>query len=355
MTSAAIVLRPWAPDDGAAIQALGGQSPDTGAVAFVGQFEHDAYAVLTALHPACTGVVAEAADHPGIVGMGLVTFGRCQYEGEERPFAYLSSLQVHPGYRRRGVASALAAWRVNLARERFAAAGEAGVVFAGIQSGNTGSIRTAESWSTQRLDGHSRLAVLKVRSSPPGGEAGLRVRPALPEELEGVAAGQNEFHADYNLYPRETAESLRDWSEQRFLGQSIHAYHVAVDRSDNVLAGIGVTFDGSLITSRVLRMPLALRLANRLLRVVPADGTLKRLKADRFWFLPGEHGAARFLLESIRWQLRERGTTVMLFFDPMSSVRRAIPLPRIVPGSTGSVVLAAPAPASPTRPLYLNP
>jgi GNAT superfamily N-acetyltransferase len=355
MATADIVVRSWEPSDGPAIQALGEQSPDTGAVAFFSHFEHDAYATLTALNPGVRGVVAVAPDHAGIVGLALVTFGRCWYEGQERPFAYLSSLHVHPDYRGRGIASSLAAWRIDAARERFAAAGEQGVIFAGIQAGNTGSLKTAARWSSQRLDGHSRVGVLKVRRKPPKSLPRLEVRPVRPDELEQLADRQNAFYAGYNLYPADTAATLDEWRGQLFFGQTQRECFVAVDAGGRLVAGLAVTFEGPLITSHVLRMPRALRLANVLFQIVPPEGTLRRLKVERFWFGPGRVDAGRFLLESIRWQLRDRGTTAMIFFDPTSPLREAIKLPRLIPATTGSVVLSAPVPAVATRYIYLNP
>src|SRR6187549_2338320 len=130
-----IVVRRLEPTDGPAIDRLGRETPDTGAVAFYSEFHHDAYETLMALHPGSVGVVAEAPDRR-LVGMGLVAFGECQFEGEIRPSAYLNSLGVHPDYRRRGIASRIAAWRVNEANDRFKADGREGVIFAAIQGGN---------------------------------------------------------------------------------------------------------------------------------------------------------------------------------------------------------------------------
>src|SRR5262245_54820697 len=116
-------LRQMLPSDGPAIKRLNEQTPDTGAIRFSAQYHYDAYEVLMTLHPGVTGVVAEAPDHDGLVGMGLVTLGECQYEGEMRPYAYLSTLGVHPDYRRRGIAGQLALWRFGKAQEHFESVG----------------------------------------------------------------------------------------------------------------------------------------------------------------------------------------------------------------------------------------
>ena len=354
MTADAIVLRQLVPTDGPAIDRLGRETPDTGAVAFYSEFQHDVYETLMALRPGTVGVVAEAPDKR-IVGIGLVSFGECQFEGELRPSAYLNSLSVHPEYRRLGIASRIAAWRVNEARERFQAAGRDGVIFAAIQGGNVGSVRTAASWTSQVIQGSTRGAAINVRRKQPKAFDGLEVRPARDDELDRVADEQNRFYADFNLYSPETATSLKEWRSKLFFGERLREYLVAVERTGEIVAGLGVTAEGPLITSHVVRMPPPLRVANFFLRILPVDGKVRRLKVDRFWFAPGRLNAARHLWESTRWLLRERGTLVMTFFDVNSPIREAIVLPRIMPSMTGAVAVHGPASADLSRCLYVNP
>ena len=166
MVADAIVLRQLVPTDGPAIDRLGRDTPDTGAVAFHSEFQHDAYETLMALRPETVGVVAEAPDKR-IVGMGLVTFGNCQFEGELRPSAYLNSLGVHPDYRRRGIAPGSLPGESTRRREHFQATESEGVIFAVIQGGNVGSIRTATSWNNQVIEGRMSGAAIKIRQKPP--------------------------------------------------------------------------------------------------------------------------------------------------------------------------------------------
>jgi ribosomal protein S18 acetylase RimI-like enzyme len=349
-----IDLRPLDPSDGRAIAQLSRETPDTGAVRFYNQFHHDAYTTLMALHPGATGVVAQASDR--LVGIGLVTFGECWFEGELRPFAYLSSLSVHPEYRRRGIASQIADWRVHRAHEHFRAAGRQGVIYAAIQSGNIGSIRTAASWSTQHLASRHSAAVTSVRRRPPRRNAHVEVRTARLDELERVAQRQNAFYDGYNLYTVETADDLEAWRAQELVGMRLRDVVVAVDRSGDIVAGMGVTPEGPLITAHVLRMPPALRVANALLHIVPTSGIATRAKVERFWFASGEEAAGTHLWESIRWLFRDRATNVMTFFDGDSPIRQAIRLPAFMPKpSRGSIVLNAPVPADPARPVYVIP
>ena len=179
------------------------------------------------------------------------------------------------------------------------------------------------------------------------------VRPARPAEYEEITQKQNAVYRDYNLYPPQSAEGLERWLAQTAFDHHLHDYLVAVDRAGNILAGLGVTIEGPLISGRVVKMPTPLRVANLLLRVVPSDGTIKRLSGEQFWFAPGQVRAGRFLWESARWLLRERGTNLTMFFDPHSPLREGIVLPRLAPKTGGgSIVLNAPVPMQEGRLVY---
>ena len=341
-------LRRLEPGDGPAVSELGEQTPDAGAVAFHSSFHEDPYAALLAIRPSTIGVVAEAPDGSGLAGLGLMSFGTCQYEGELRPFAYLYSLSVHPRYRQMGLGTRLAAWRVEQARER---SGDGGVIVAGIQSGNLGSQRTAESWSRQRVD-RTQVAVAKTRTAAPRAPSGLEARPAEDADLDEIATAQNAFYAAHNLYSPETPDSLAGWRAEAPFGFRIHDNLVVTDRAGNLVAGLSVTEEGRLISSHVVRIPLALRLADVVLRIMPPGGVLRRVLVTAPWFAPGREDAGAFAWESARWLARDRGTTLMLFFDPQGPLAGTIPLPRFAPSQTGSLVIRGPVQMDESRPIY---
>jgi GNAT superfamily N-acetyltransferase len=346
-----VTYRKVGAQDGAKIAALGEQTPDTGAVAFHNLWQHDPYASILALHHNAVGVVAEASGHDGIVGMGMMSTGECHYEGALRPFAYLFSLSVHPDYRRRGIASQLAAWRVNKAREML---GEDAVIFAGIQQGNEGSLRNAAKWINQRVDGRTTAVVDKMRSSPPQPVTGFRVRPAEAADYEEIAEKQNAFYAPYNLYPPRTAEALRAWHQVAPFGTPIRDYLVVTDQDRNIVAGLSATGEGLLTTGHVTRMALPIRLLNTVVKVIPADGIAKRIHVKDLWFAPGHMDAAKYLWESLRWLWRERGTMLMVFYDAKSPLAQIVSQPWYMPRQTGSLVVAAPMPMSEAKSIYMH-
>lgn len=346
----AFALRPMTPADGPAIAALGEQTPETGAVSLHSRFQFDPYATLVALRPETVGVVAEAPDGTGLAGLGLMSFGECLYEEAIRPYAYLYSLSVHPRYRRRGLASRIAAWRVAVARERN---GNEGVTFAGVQPGNVGSLRVAQEWSQQRMD-RIKAAIVKARTKPPEARSGREVRPALETELEEIAVRQNAFYNGFNLYPPRTAESLAAWLAHAPLGFRFRDYYVLVDGRRNILAGLEMIDEGRLLSSQIVSVARPLRLANVVIRMIPKDGIVKRLVLEGPWFAAGQPDAATYLWESMRWLARDRASVVMTFFDVRSPVADVIPTPWWIPSTPGALLVAGPVPMRENRLLYMG-
>jgi ribosomal protein S18 acetylase RimI-like enzyme len=341
-------LRAMVPSDGPALAALGEQTPETGMVSLHSRFTFDPYETLLALRPGTIGVVAETSDHPGLVGMCLMSLGECWFEGAIRPSGYLYSLSVHPGYRRRGLGSRLTTWLVGATKERH---GDDGVIYAGTQPGNVASQRTMESWATQRFD---RVAgvVQKPRAKPPKPPSGWVVRSAEAGELEEVAKHRNAFYDEFDLYPPESAASIAAWRAQTPFDVTFRDYHVVVDQGGNLVAGAGFVDEGLLLSAQVVSVATPLRLANLVLRMLPRDGAMKRIVADGMWFVEERPEAAALLWEWIRWLGHGRATLAMTFFDVRSPLAGVIRMPRFIPSSPGTLVVAGPVPMREDRLIY---
>jgi GNAT superfamily N-acetyltransferase len=346
-----ITLRQIQSDDGPKVAALGEQTPDTGVVAFRNHFLYDPYASTMALHRNATGVVVEASDHDGIVGMGMMSTGECQYNDILRPFAYLFSLSVHPDYRRQGIASQIAAWRIDKARKML---GDDAVIFAGIQKGNEGSLRNAAKWSTQRIDGRTTAGVVKMRSSPPRLLPGLEVRPAEKNDYEEIVHKQQDFYRDFNLYPPRDAETLYEWHSAAPFGFALREYYVVVDQEGNILAGLSATEEGKVTTGHVVRLSWPLRIVNLLVRMIPAIGVTKRIHLKDVWFAPEKLEVGKYLWESMRWLWRTRGTMMMSFYDIQSPLAQVIQAPSYMPRQSGSLVVTGPTPMREEQYIYLH-
>jgi ribosomal protein S18 acetylase RimI-like enzyme len=346
--ASAFTLRAMVRSDGPALAALGEQTPETGMVSIHSRFEFDAYETLLALRPGTIGVVAETAGRSGLVGMCLMDLRECWFEGAIRPSGYLYSLSVHPEYRRRGLGSRLTTWLVRAARERF---GDDGVIYAGTQPGNVASQRTMESWATQRFD---RVAgvIKKPRSKAPRPPSGWAVRPAEEHDLEEIAKHRDTFYDEYDLYSPESAPSIAAWRAQAPFGSRFRDYQVVVDPRGNLLAGAGFVEEGRLLSSQVVSVATPLRLANVVLRMVPKDGLMTRAVVDALWCAGERLDAAALLWEWMRWLGHGRATLAMTFFDVRSPLAGAIRMPRFMPSTPGTLVVAGPVPMRDDRLIY---
>ncbi len=349
-------LRQFGPADGAAYAELLAASPDTGSVGMVEKFEIDPYLALMGLHSDTVGVVAETPGvstttpgHSGLVGGGLIRFRPSQWEGQVLPCALLNTLVVHPDYRRRGLAGQLAKWREDCIRQRY---GDQCVMWAIIQSNNTGSERTAQKWASQFIK-HRLISIsLKMRSRAPTLSRDFSVRAIQPDDLESAVEQQNRFYQDYNLYPPETAASLADWLADTPFDAPFRHYLVVCDKTGRIQAGLALAETNRLRTTIITHLPPVLSLLNKLFQAVPLDGVLRELGINRLWYAPEQMAAARFLLESVRWEWRDRGSSLVLFTDLRSPLISLYAIRPWTAKTIESFALRGPTPCSEERLFY---
>jgi len=342
------MLRPLQPADGPALAALNTASPDTGRFAVAPNYHIDPLEATQALDPDSVGIAATKSGVPGLLGAGFVQAGQCQVQGRLLPFGLLHSLIVHPAYRGQGIAQQLTEWRLKYTYEKL---GDEHLKLALIQENNEPSLATARKWCKQ-LDGQLQTAVLPTRDKPVTQLSGVTVRPIHVTELEQVAQGLNCFYQEYELYTPETAISLATWLQQSPFSQPIRHYYAAVNKQGDLLAGLAVIEQCKVMTMHVTKMPGIVHGLNKLVRMVPKDGILRQLSISKLWFAPDQHQAASYLWETVRWHLREKGTHLVITFDPRSPVPKLVRLPFWLPRANFIVAAAGPVPIQFDRPLY---
>ena len=251
--------------DGPAINALAANCPDAGLISVYSVFRDNAWQSLQALHPDTVGVLTEAPGHGGLAGVGLVGFTTRGIQGKAVPCALLNTLMVHPAYRRQGVAGGLSKWCIRHARSRF---GENGVILADVQVGNRASHGTVRKWCNQMLPPIT-VAPVGLKTRGPGVLPGIRVGPVKRPALQEFTDRLNDFYKTYTFFKYETGHDLSAWLEERPFG--LHTRHClgARDPRGNLLAGLTLDEVHHLRTYHVARMPAWIRMANKLLHVVP--------------------------------------------------------------------------------------
>jgi len=343
-----VSVRKLSPRDAPDVGSLQEESPDTGAVGFSLHFEIHPLVAYQFFQGGFIGFGAESGQK--LVGACLIRFGRCQFEGDVRPFALLNTLVVHPDYRRRGIATALFGKAVEFARARV---GQGGVIWASIQQGNTGSERTARKYQRQFLGGRIVVVPMKTRSRAPRLPAGIAVREIREDEFGEVANHLNAFYRGYNLYEPFTADMLREWCAGSPFPTPARRYFLAADSRGRLLAGVGMTETYRLRTLHIVRMPQILQALNAAMRIVPPDGIIRELGLSKLWFSSGNLRVAKCLLELVRFRWHRKATVVMGWADTRSplyglfGVRPWTPLTRL-----GLVLVESPLPLGADRLIY---
>jgi hypothetical protein len=251
----------------------------------------------------------------------------------------LSSLMVHPDYRRRGVATALTEWRL----ER---AGPDAVVAAAIQYGNEGSIANAKKWATQ-IFGKLVLTGFRASGRPP--RAGLELRePRDDADWDEAAAGLARFEDGWNLRIPETGASLRERAERTLGGERFQRYFVAVE--DGRTVGGYQLQDGGRLASLVFEhVPITIRALNVLLRVIPPDRELRSNGLSRVWFAPGRDDVAQALWQHACSLSAASVNAIGTQFDTRGPLRKVFPLRPWTPKGEVSVAVRSPVPLDEER------
>ena len=283
-----------------------------------------------------------------MIGLGTVSFGHCQFEGQVRRFALLENLHVHPDFRRQGVAKQLTRWRIARARERI---GKEGVMLATIQQDNLGSLANARQWCRQRV-GQLTLGISRPRTRPVKPQGAMTIRAARPSELHGIAQQLNTFYQDYNLYLPQTGETLEAWLAQSLCHTPFHHYLVAVSAAGQLQAGLALTEEYRARTRQVSHLPMDIRLLNTCLHVIPPDGELREVRIDKLWFASGCLEAARYLWETVRWQWRDRITALVVPFDPRGSLAAVCRIPLWMPRGAFTMAVSGPVTMDDQKVIY---
>jgi GNAT superfamily N-acetyltransferase len=288
------------------------------------RFLVDAYAaIVSGTKYETIGVVVEAADHSGLIGMGTLRFGTVQFNGSVLPLAFLDGLKVHPDFRKQGLGYQIANWRVQRARDRY---GDDCVIGTGMAIENLASRAVANKWCREFIDPAFEICILPATTRPPKPLDGVTVREIEADEYDEFASRQNVFYKDYNLYEPGDADSIKSMLGVAVDGNKPYRFYAAVDRKGNLLAGAQTWARGMLKSDTLSNLPPPLRIMNGLFHLLPPDYTIRDLAVNGLWYRLTQSHAAHFLWESIRWLCSDRATTFFGSFDSNDPVKDIVEL-----------------------------
>lgn len=349
-------------DDVAALSELAEAVSDGGAVSFRVTPLLPLPDYLRLIKRDAIGVLATEAGSGRPVGAAWLDFGEFTFAGRPARYALLNALQVHPDFRRRGIAAALTEWR--LARAEQAGQPEQAeqterpavrdadradsatrlpiVPIATIQHGNTASLGNARRWATT-ISPPLTVTPIPMRRRRPQRKHDWTIREARSADLQTVAAGLAASRSGFAMGPAAGTEPLRRWLGHRLDGRPLNRYLVIVGPNGRPLAGLGLHDQPRYSHMQVTGLNPVLRWAGRLAGVVPASGTMRNVGAVLPWCAPGAETAGRLLWQEMLHRERERGTSIVTTVDPRHPARSMIAGARWLP--TTSILVASRPPA----------
>ena len=331
-------------EDSPALSLLIGMSPSVGSIGFTYSYRADVLEVNRALATDLRGLVAMADNQ--VVGMAFGDVLRVQLGGEVYPAVYISNLRVQANHRRKGVVRGMAEMLFRMAESEL---GSDYALYSAAPEGNI-SQRMAQRYGfelTHPIEG----GVVPVRRSPPKEVPDLAVRQANPEELDAIADGMNSFYREHNLWSPVTSASLQKFLQVEVAGIQPNQLYV-VERQHRLVAGLSLSDQTQLVRMQITNLPAYARWLGARLRILSENGTLRALTVRQVWFLEGELEAARYLWQSLRYTLRERGESLGIAYDPRDRLRAVFQAPFWLPMFKASYSVRCKRPLEKDRATY---
>ena len=288
-------LRPMESRDSAAYTQLMADSPDTGLITVQVIFKEDPHEMLMKRRIGQIVVVAETPDGK-VVGSGAADARPVFFKKQPVQAVHLHNLLVAPEYRQRGVATALAQWRIKWARENY---GENVLIFAEIQQNNIASFRNASKWatgfSTQRESGF-----LPVFHNPPKPMPGIEVREAVEADYPTIVEGLNNFNRDVDFTRYVTSDRLHRNLEP-IHGQVFRHRYVVLENGQIVGGAVLSAHDPS-VETRMIRAPFFNKLIARISGMIQTADVINGGEVDGIWFKAGHAQATHYLIHQLRYK-----------------------------------------------------
>src|SRR5258708_1171824 len=235
-------------------------------------------------------VVAETPEGR-VVGSGAADARPVWFEKQSVQAVHLHSLLVSPDYRQRGVATALAQWRIQWAREHY---GPNVLVFAEIQQNNLASFKNASKWatgfSTPREPGFIRIHPRAARPEPD-----TVVREATEADYPAIVAGLNAYNRDVNFTRYITRDRLNRNLEP-IHGQIFRRRFVVVQNGEVVGGAVLSNHDPS-VETRIIRAPLLNKLVARVSGMIHTDDVIHGRGHDGILVQQSRLDTAPYLIE----------------------------------------------------------
>jgi len=330
--------------DSQALENLIAATADSGGIGFTDDYQADLLDIHRGLAEEFHAAVAELDGE--LVGMVFGEVRWVQYAGQVKPGVYISHLRVLPKHRRQGIARGLSDWALEYITDLLRSDA---ILYGAIMAGNV-SLKLADQYgfrSTEPIQG----GIVPMQKHPPVSTPGLEVRPIKTDELPEFVKGMNTFYSEHNLWSPVSVDTLDEFMSREVAGVKPNQLYVAV-RSGEVVAGLSLSDQTKLVRMRLARAPWYVRLLGSWLGVLTASGVLDALTVRRVWFKEGELEAARYLWNSLRYDMREKGNCMGIAYDPRDRLSDVFQIPFWLPMFKARYLVRSTTPMEPERITY---
>jgi GNAT superfamily N-acetyltransferase len=339
-----ITYRLVTPKDSQTLEDLIASTADSGGIGFTDEYQADVLSVHRGLAEEFHAAVAEKGKE--LIGMAFGEVRWVQYAGQEVPGVYISHLRVHPDHRGQGIARELSDWALEYITDLLRSDA---VLYGAVMAGNV-SMKLADRYgfkATKPIQG----GILPMRTSPPNPIPDLEIRIAERKELPAIAEGMNAFYREHNLWIPVSVDTLEDFLRQEVDEVRPNQLYVAI-RGGEVVAGLSLSDRTKMVRMRLVRAPWYVRTLGGWLGLLPASGVIDALTVRRVWFRDGELEAARYLWDSLRYDLREQGNCMGIAYDPRDKLADVFRVPFWLPMFKARYLVRASDPPELERLIY---
>lgn len=281
--------------DSAAYADLMAQSPAMGMISIQVVFRQDAFEMLMQRRIGQIVVVAETSEGK-LVGTGAADARPIWFEKQTVQAVHLHSIQVHPEFRKHGVATALTQWRINWAHQNY---GPNVLIFAEINQNDPAALRNAAKWTTG-FGQPRESGFLRVYHSPPPPLQGVELREAIESDYPEIVKGLNEFNRDVNFTRYVTSDRLHRNLEP--IHGQIFRHRYVVEEKGQVVGGAVLSNHDPSLETRLIRAPFINKLIARMSGMIHTDGVINGGEIDGIWFKHGHADAAHYMAQWLRYK-----------------------------------------------------
>ncbi|MFQ6127425.1 MAG: GNAT family N-acetyltransferase [Thermoplasmata archaeon] len=229
-----------------------------------------------------------------VVGAVFCTLDNLYVNGNHRRCGYISSLRVHPQYRKKGIGSSLISRAIDRGMEEGAE-----IFWAVVIGKNLASLRTFQKCGFSRVGGFGfRILTMRRRKMA----SGALLREATENDLEDMTEIISSFYDKHNFKPEVTEKWLM--SRYKIKKRSLGSFYVA-ERNEGIVATLRAVRQWYITKMIITRLSWKVKLANLFFRLGIREGSLlKILDLSDLSYVPGEEMACYDLIDFAKRKYR---------------------------------------------------